>query len=170
MAALAHSLDEEPLDPAEAPMSEADFRIIERAHAICDHAPARELTAEPHDKFSRRLENWNLDEQRAEQALIPHAVKILRAQIRAGELLREMAQKGERAVRKNMKSQPATSKLSDLGVSKTCLVELGDDETDEVKPVTDWKRVAQDAWHSEGWAQAAQEYRTKRGKQRGVRQ
>jgi hypothetical protein len=45
---------------------------------------------------------------------------------------------------------------------------LGDDETDEV--VTDWKRVAQDAWHSEGWTKAAEDYHTKRGKQRGVRQ
>jgi N6-adenosine-specific RNA methylase IME4 len=30
-----------------------------------------------------------------------------------------MAERGERAVRKNMKSQPATSKLSDLGINKT---------------------------------------------------
>jgi hypothetical protein len=47
--------------------------------------------------------------------LLPQA---LRAEIKAGELLAEMADKGERAVRKNMKSQRATSKLSDLGVSK----------------------------------------------------
>jgi hypothetical protein len=37
---------------------------------------------------------------------------------RAGELLAQMAERGERAVRKNMKSQAATSKLSDLGVTK----------------------------------------------------
>jgi phage N-6-adenine-methyltransferase len=52
--------------------------------------------------------------------LIRHATDIrMRAERRAGELLREMAERGERAVRKNMKSQPATSKLSDLGVNKT---------------------------------------------------
>ena len=43
----------------------------------------------------------------------------MRAERRAGELLRDMAERGERAVRKNMKSQPATSKLSDLGINKT---------------------------------------------------
>jgi hypothetical protein len=47
MAALAHSHGDEPLDPAEEPMSEADFQVIQRAHQLCDHAPARELTAEP---------------------------------------------------------------------------------------------------------------------------
>jgi hypothetical protein len=64
MAAVAHSFDDdEPIDPAEEPMPAADFRIIERAHAVCGHAMARELTAE-HD-------------------LIAHAAKILSAQIRA---------------------------------------------------------------------------------------
>ena len=43
----------------------------------------------------------------------------MRAERRAGELLSEMAERGERAVRKNMKSQPATSKLADLGINKT---------------------------------------------------
>jgi hypothetical protein len=42
-----------------------------------------------------------------------------RAEIRAGELLAEMAVNGERTVRKNMKSQAATSKLVDLGVTKS---------------------------------------------------
>jgi thioesterase domain-containing protein len=51
MAALAHSLDDEPIDPAEAPMSEADFQVIQRAHEICGHPPAVDV------------------EQRAEQAL-----------------------------------------------------------------------------------------------------
>lgn len=51
--------------------------------------------------------------------LINHATEIrLRSEIRAGELLQNMAKTGERAVRKNMKSQPVTSKLADLGVSK----------------------------------------------------
>jgi hypothetical protein len=44
MAALAHSHGDEPQDdPAEAAMSEAAFAIIQRAHAICGHPPAREL-------------------------------------------------------------------------------------------------------------------------------
>ena len=52
--------------------------------------------------------------------LIEHATEIrMLAEIKAGELLREMAQAGERAVRKNMKSQPATSKLADLGITKS---------------------------------------------------
>jgi hypothetical protein len=78
MAAAAHQLDDEPQDdPAEDPMSEADFRIIRRASELCDHAPTRhELTAEP-------------------DCLITHAVKILGAQIRAAALVREMAERGE---------------------------------------------------------------------------
>jgi hypothetical protein len=106
MAALAHNkhVAAPPADPAEAPMSEADFRIIERASAICDHPPAVDL------------------DQRAEQALT-EAQAILR----------------------------------DLDA-----VEMADESTDE-PPVIDWKSVALAAWHSEGWARAAQEYRAKRG-------
>jgi hypothetical protein len=131
-AAVAQNLDDEPQDepqddPAEAPMSEAAFAVIERAHQLCGHPAARELPAE--------------------DCLIAHATKIMRAQIRAGKLLREMKERGD----------------SDLGVSKTCLVELVDDETDEV--VTDWAQIAADAWRSRGWAQAAQEYRAKRVRQ-----
>jgi hypothetical protein len=52
--------------------------------------------------------------------LLDHATEIkLRAERRAGELLCEMAACGARAVRKNMKSQPATSKLSDLDINKS---------------------------------------------------
>ena len=40
-----------------------------------------------------------------------------KAQIRGGEILIEMAERGERVVRKNMKSQAAISKLSDLGIT-----------------------------------------------------
>jgi hypothetical protein len=103
MAAAAQNLDEEPhADPAEAPMSAADFRIIERAHQLCDHAPARELTAELAKRSEHRGKRNPSDppKQRAEQALtegdlIPHAVKILGAQIRAVALVREMKERGE---------------------------------------------------------------------------
>jgi hypothetical protein len=54
-----------------------------------------------------------------EKGKSPRGEFHFRERRRAGELLREMAERGERAVRKNMKSQPATSKLSDLGVTKT---------------------------------------------------
>jgi len=58
--------------------------------------------------------------QAKDTTLITQATDIrMRAERRAGELLTEMAKRGERVVRKNMKSQPATSKLSDLGVTKT---------------------------------------------------
>jgi hypothetical protein len=40
--------------------------------------------------------------------------------------------------------------------------------TDEVKPAVDWKQVAQNAWHSESWTKAAEDYHTKRGKQRTI--
>ena len=58
--------------------------------------------------------------QARDRGLIDHATEIhLQAERRAGELLKDMAQAGERAVRKNMKSQPATSKLSDLNINKS---------------------------------------------------
>jgi hypothetical protein len=41
----------------------------------------------------------------------------MRSEIAAGKMLRDMAARGERAVRKNMKSQRATSKLAGLGVT-----------------------------------------------------
>jgi len=60
--------------------------------------------------------------QAKDTELIDHATDIrIRAEIRAGELLAEMAEKGERKTRsgdKRAKSQPATS-LSDLGITKT---------------------------------------------------
>jgi hypothetical protein len=46
MAALAHSHGDEPLDPAEEPMPAAAFEIIQRAHQLCDHAPAVDLAAD----------------------------------------------------------------------------------------------------------------------------
>jgi hypothetical protein len=76
MTAAAHQIDDEPQpDSAEAEMPEATFAVIQRAHELCDHAPARELTAEPD--------------------LIAHAAKILGAQIRALALVAEMKQRGE---------------------------------------------------------------------------
>jgi hypothetical protein len=58
--------------------------------------------------------------QARDRVLIDQATEIrLRAERRAGELLKDMAANGERAVRKNMKSQPATSKLSDLDINKS---------------------------------------------------
>lgn len=58
--------------------------------------------------------------QAKDSTLITQATDIrMRAERRAGELLIDMAKRGDRAVRKNMKSQPATSKLSDLGITKT---------------------------------------------------
>jgi hypothetical protein len=76
-AAAAHNDDDEPpADPGEAEMPAAAFQVIERAHEICDHAPAREQTAEP-------------------DCLITHAVKILGAQIRALALVREMKANGK---------------------------------------------------------------------------
>jgi N6-adenosine-specific RNA methylase IME4 len=58
--------------------------------------------------------------QAKDTTLITQATEIrMRAERRAGELLIDMAERGERAVRKNMKSQPATSKLADLGLTKT---------------------------------------------------
>lgn len=57
--------------------------------------------------------------------MIEHATEIrMRAEIKAGELLAEMKQRGERQsekqnLKRGPKSQPATSvKLSDLGITK----------------------------------------------------
>jgi hypothetical protein len=88
--------------------------------------------------------------QAKDRVLIDQATEIrLRAERRAGELLRDMAQAGDRAVRKNMKSQPATSKLSDLNINKSQssrwqkLAENTDDEFEEM--VTRAKQKACDA-------------------------
>jgi hypothetical protein len=142
LSAVAHQLDAEPqLDPAEAEMPETNFQAIERARELCGHAAARELRNIEFAYFSPLLQT--------------RAIRILSSQIRAAELVREMAERGE---------------LSDLGVTETCLVELrlSDDET--VDPPVNWKEAAQAAWHSAGWARAAVEYRAECGKQRGVRQ
>src|SRR5262245_40013225 len=64
-------------------------------------------------------------EQANDRQLIDHAIELqLRAERRAGELLREMMDRGERDSGKGnrnpaLKSQAATPKLSDLGVTKS---------------------------------------------------
>jgi hypothetical protein len=132
MAALAHSHGDEPQDdPAEAAMSGAAFQIIQRAHEICGHPPARELPAELEQRVQSALTE-------GEGCLIAHATKIMRAEIRAGELLREMKERAERQ------------------------------KAGEASAVTDWGQVARDAWHSEGWTKAAEDYHTKRGKRRTI--
>jgi hypothetical protein len=122
-----------------------------------------------------------------------HATKIMRAHLRARELVHEMKQRGDfdlnvsdlvetDSEESHWFSPPekasAEVRLSELGESqpsdsllrlreKWCDSSLGDNETDEV--VTDWARIAADAWHGESWARAAAEYQFERGKQRGVR-
>jgi hypothetical protein len=46
LSAVAHQLGDEPIDLAEAAMPAAAFEIIQRAHAICDHPPAVDLTVD----------------------------------------------------------------------------------------------------------------------------
>jgi hypothetical protein len=59
--------------------------------------------------------------QAKDEKLLDYATDIrLRAEIKGGELLREMAEQKERVKGGDPKSRPATlAKLEDLGVSKT---------------------------------------------------
>jgi hypothetical protein len=150
LAAVAQNLDDEPQDdPAEAEeMSVTSFEMIQRVHELCGHPPARELPAEL--------------EQR--DCLIAHATKIMRAHLRARELVHEMKQRGYFDL--NVSDLVETDS-EDVHQCTPSRLDLVDDEADEV--VTDWKSVAQDAWQGEGWARAAAEYQFERGKQRGVR-
>jgi hypothetical protein len=77
--------------------------------------------------------------QAKDRVLIDQATEIrLRAERRAGELLKDMAAAGERAVRKNMKSQAATSKLRDLNINKSQssrwqkLADIPDDDFEQI--------------------------------------
>jgi hypothetical protein len=156
MAALAHSLDDEPRDdPAEAEMPAADFEAIERAHEICGHKPAREVTAE----FDEQRESQNCESP----TLTRIAIRILSSQIRAAELVAEMRARGEMSKSNkllNLEFETVSNldkspKLVDLNK----LSDFGADEVDD-PPATDW--IAADAWNAKGWKDAAVEYR-KRG-------
>jgi hypothetical protein len=141
MTAAAHQLDDDEPQPdfAEEPMSEADFRIIARAHELCDHPAAVDLdeAAKP-----ERVRDLKLEQ---------HATKILGAMIFAGKLVAEMKQRGD----------------FDHDVSD--LVETADHFADGVREVpsdsdetdTDWARMAADAWN-EGWRDAAVAYQVTR--------
>jgi N6-adenosine-specific RNA methylase IME4 len=94
--------------------------------ALLKYNAARRALAEVHrfDEVKAIRDAWVAMQAYAEQAkdssLITQATEIrMRAERRAGELLIEMAGRGERAIRKNMKSQRATSKLSDFKITKT---------------------------------------------------
>jgi hypothetical protein len=153
-------IDDEPIDPEEAPMSEAAFAVIQRAHQLCGHPAAVDLTV---DLGNSEL----LPPQRAEQALtegelIVHARKILSAHLRARELVHQMQQRGDFDL--NVSDLVET----DSEGSHQCESSLGDDEPDEVV-TDDWTRIARDAWDGESWKDAAMDYHTKRRKQ-GMRQ
>jgi hypothetical protein len=141
----AHRVDDEPQDdPAEEPMPAASFAIIGRAHELCGHPPARELIDEQHD------------------CLLAHATKILSAQIRAGELVRQMKARGEWHDVEPMTDESAESAeniQNSYQHAADVLDDFADDEPD------DWASVALAAWDAAGWKQAAQEYRDKRGKE-----
>jgi hypothetical protein len=154
----ARRLDDELIDPAEAEMPEAAFAIIEHVHQLCGHPAAVEFEAAKRTHVS----DLKLLEQ--------HAIKILSAQIRAGQLVRSMKQRGDFDLEVSDLVETKSKKFLDLSAlvetdcegSHCCEPSLVDDETD-----TDWAEVAQNAWHDESWKVAAANYHRTR---RGVRQ
>jgi hypothetical protein len=104
-AAAAHQIDDEPIDPAEAEMPAVDFTIFGRAHELCDHPPAVDLAAEKeqdeegHQCPSMTTEQAALEQRESQNCESPTltriALKILRSQIRAVALVREMKARGE---------------------------------------------------------------------------
>jgi hypothetical protein len=144
MAAVAHSFDEEShADPAEAEMSEAAFAVIQRAHELCGHPAAVELTAEPD--------------------LIAHATKILGAMIFAGKLVREMRQRGEFEDVGVICPVDGDDATDEVELTHLCQLTPASAGTE---PPVDWKEVAEAAWRDEGWALAATEYAALRGRAR----
>jgi N6-adenosine-specific RNA methylase IME4 len=88
--------------------------------AACRALAAAHSVDEVKDIHDKAVAMQHYARQAKDTTLITQATEIrMRAERRAGELLIEMAERGERAVRKNMKSQAATSKLADLGLTKT---------------------------------------------------
>ena len=134
MSAVAHSFDDESPDPAEAAMSEADFRIIERAHQLCERAPAVDLEQRAAAICQRLCEELN------EGALL-RAIDAL-DEVEPAEKNRSTDTTGTREV-----ESPETTPLSKLEVDP---------------PVIDWAQIAADAWNAEGWAVAAVEYQVNR--------
>jgi hypothetical protein len=55
MADPARKIDDGPIDPAEGPMPDAAFEIIQRAHEICGHPPAVDRSAELEERAGRAL-------------------------------------------------------------------------------------------------------------------
>jgi hypothetical protein len=149
MTAVAHSFDDEP-DPAEA-MPAADFEVIRRAHEICCHPAAVEVLSNAQHV-----------------ALLPHAIKILRSQIRAAELVAEMQARGENRSEylfslEDFKFDNLSDlelPVSDFKYANFANLDLPVSAPDE--SVIDWQQVAEAAWHDEGWALAATEYQVNR--------
>jgi hypothetical protein len=154
MAAIAHQFDDEPIDPAEEPMPAADFRVIQRAHELCDHAPAVDITV---DLGNSELSNTE------HVRLLPHAVKIMHAHRRARELVHQMQQRGDFDL--GVSDLVETDSVDSQCCESTRLDLVDDKPGDEV--VTDWQQVAQAAWADAGWKSAAEDYHRTR---RGVRQ
>jgi DNA-binding CsgD family transcriptional regulator len=159
MAAVAHRLDDEPLDPAEAER-EAVTNLTAEGHSTRE---VGEILGVSNATVSRDVTNVTPLDAVAEMSAAAFAV-IQRAHAICGhppasEMPAEVGLDEERA-------RAIFEELLPTTVGDGCLVEVVDDETDEV--VTDWAQIAADAWAGESWAQAAKEYQVKRGKQRTI--